>query len=87
MANSKTADKAKNGTGVIGIMLLVFLGLAPFYPEPHLVGKLQWVMGGAVGMQPMDWFDLFLHGMPWLILIGILVTKLKKIYSNTTQTK
>lgn len=45
------------------------LGLAPFLPEPHVWGKLKWVFGGAVGMQPMDWFDLLLHGIPWLLLL------------------
>ncbi len=45
------------------------LGLAPFFPEPHLVGKLRWVAGGAVGMAPMDWFDLVLHGAPWVWLL------------------
>jgi len=44
------------------------LGLAPFVPEPHLVGKLRWVAGGAVGMGPMDWFDLVFHGAPWVWL-------------------
>lgn len=44
------------------------LGLAPFSPEPHIWGKLKWIWGGAVGMQPMDWFDAFLHGTPWVLL-------------------
>ncbi len=44
------------------------LGLAPFRPEPHLVGKLRWVAGGAVGMGPTDWFDLVMHGAPWVWL-------------------
>lgn len=44
------------------------LGLAPFTPEPHLVGKLRWVAGGGVGMKPIDVFDLVLHGAPWLWL-------------------
>lgn len=44
------------------------LGLAPFAPEPHIVGKIRWVAGGAVGMTSMDWFDLALHGFPWLVL-------------------
>ena len=56
------------------------LGLAPFFPEPHLFGKIRWVMGGAIGMQPMDWFDLFYHGLPWILLlrIGILKTVNRK---------
>lgn len=45
------------------------LGLAPFFPEPHVLGKIRWVLGGADGMGSMDWFDLILHGTPWLLLI------------------
>jgi hypothetical protein len=48
------------------LMACLTLGLAPFFPEPHLLGKLSWVAGGAVGMQPLDWFDLAWHGLPWL---------------------
>ena len=51
--------------------LCMTLGLAPFLPEPHIWGKLLWVAGGARGMEPMDWFDLLLHGLPWLLLIRI----------------
>ncbi|MEQ8532655.1 MAG: hypothetical protein RIB86_12455 [Imperialibacter sp.] len=52
------------------LLLCLTLGLAPFFPEPHIWGKLKWVAGGAVGMQPMDWFDTIFHGFPWLLLIG-----------------
>ncbi len=52
------------------IMLCLTLGLAPFFPEPHVWGKLKWVAGGAVGMSTMDWFDLLFHGSPWLLLIA-----------------
>ena len=48
------------------MMASITLGLAPFFPEPHILGKLRWVMGGAVGMGAMDWFDLVLHGTPWV---------------------
>lgn len=44
------------------------LGLAPFVPEPHIVGKIRWVAGGAVGMGAMDWGDLLFHGAPWVWL-------------------
>lgn len=47
------------------------LGLAPFVPEPHVLGKLRWVLGGATGMGPVDWFDLALHGAPWVWLLGV----------------
>ncbi len=52
------------------------LGLAPFTPEPHLLGKLRWVAGGAKGMVVQDWFDLVLHGAPWVWLLAALGLKL-----------
>lgn len=54
------------------------LGLAPFFPEPHIWGKLRWIAGGAVGMKGIDWFDVLLHGTPWLLLARALVLKLVK---------
>ncbi len=55
------------------------LGLAPFYPEPHIYGKIKWILGGAHGMGIMDWFDVVLHGAPWVLLIRwIYVNKLKR---------
>jgi hypothetical protein len=51
------------------LMASLTLGLAPFFPEPHIWGKLRWVFGGAVGMQSQDWLDLLMHGLPWLLLI------------------
>jgi hypothetical protein len=60
------------------LILSLTLGLAPFLPEPHIIGKLRWVLGGAVGMQPMDWFDLVLHGTPWILLLIALYLKAKK---------
>lgn len=61
------------------ILLCLTLGLAPFSPEPHIVGKIRWVAGGAKGMQLMDWFDLVLHGFPWVLLLGYLILQLGKI--------
>ena len=54
------------------------LGLAPFVPEPHIVGKLRWVLGGAEGMAPMDWFDIVLHGAPWVWLAWSLLSQRNK---------
>ena len=62
----------------IGIIASLTLGLAPFFPEPHIWGKLKWVFGGAEGMQFMDWFDVVLHGTPWLFLIISLIFYKKK---------
>ena len=60
------------------ILLCLTLGLAPFFPEPHIVGKLKWIAGGAVGMQPMDWFDVVLHGFPWILLLRVIIIKIFK---------
>ena len=51
------------------LLLCITLGLAPFSPEPHIWGKLKWIAGGAEGMGPMDWWDVVLHGFPWVLLI------------------
>jgi len=59
------------------LLLCLTLGLAPYFPEPHLWGKLKWVAGGATGMAFMDWFDLFLHGTPFLLLIRVAIIKLR----------
>lgn len=64
------------------IFACLTLGLAPFFPEPHIWGKLKWVAGGAVGMQPIDWFDLVFHGLPWLLLLRLIVLTLTKILWN-----
>lgn len=50
-------------------LVALTLGLAPFAPEPHIWGKLKWILGGATGMQPLDWGDALMHGAPWLWLI------------------
>ena len=81
----KVANQAFNKNITLWLIASLTLGLAPFTP-PHIWGKLKWIYGGGAfsgenPMQPMDWFDLFLHGTPWLMLfisLGIaLKTKLK----------
>lgn len=60
------------------LVVSLTLGLAPFVPEPHIVGKLRWLMGGAVGMKPIDWFDLVQHGFPFVLLFRALFVKFRK---------
>ena len=60
------------------IIFCLTLGLAPFTPEPHIVANLRWVVGGAVGMTPMNWFDLLMHGTPFILLFRLIFLKIKK---------
>ena len=60
------------------VLLCLTLGLAPFFPEPHIVGKIRWIAGGAKGMQLMDWFDTVLHGLPFILLIRFIAIKFLK---------
>ena len=52
---------------IIVIIACLTLGLAPFTP-PHIVEKLQMLARGKL-VKPIDWFDLLLHGLPWILLI------------------
>ena len=50
-------------------MIIIFcltLGLAPFSP-PHVVEKIMMLLKGNL-VKPIDWFDLFFHGSPWILL-------------------
>lgn len=61
---------------LIWLLLSVTLGLAP-HKDPHLIGKIQWVLGGAKGMEILDWFDLVLHSFPWIGLLSVLIITAK----------
>lgn len=49
------------------IPLALLLGLAPFYPQPHLVEKLGMLLNGTLH-RPIDSFDLFWHTWPLALL-------------------
>ena len=49
------------------IIISLTLGLAPFVPEPHVWEKLKMLVDGSLG-KPVDIFDLFMHGTPWVLL-------------------
>lgn len=67
--------KLLNDWRIITVLCLT-LGFAPFFPEPHIIGKIKWIAGGANGMTIKDWFDVLLHGFPFLLLIRLIYTKL-----------
>ena len=57
------------------VALAVFLGLAPFTPEPHLVEKLRLLQGGTL-TRPIDIFDLAWHAAP----LALLAAKLLRLF-------
>ena len=50
------------------VLAAVFLGLAPFTPEPHVWEKLKMLADGTL-TRPIDIFDLLLHSAPFVVLI------------------
>ncbi|MBC8259861.1 MAG: RND transporter [SAR324 cluster bacterium] len=50
------------------IIICLTLGLAPFFPVPHIWEKLKMLYSGTL-VRPLDWFDLMLHSAPWILLI------------------
>lgn len=60
----------------IVILLCATLGLAPFSP-PHVIEKLSLLTEGRL-IKPIDWFDLLLHGFPWILLILKVLARLMK---------
>ena len=49
------------------IVLALTLGLAPFYPQPHIVEKVRMLASGTL-KRPIDLFDLCWHGWPFALL-------------------
>lgn len=56
------------------VFLCLTLGLAPYFP-PHLFEKVGMLLKGKL-VRPIDWFDLVLHSIPWVLLV------LKALYSR-----
>ena len=55
------------------IVLCLTLGLAPFFPQPHVVEKLRMLFAGTL-VRPIDIFDLLMHAAPWVLLAAKVVT-------------
>jgi hypothetical protein len=51
------------------VLAALTLGLAPFFPEPHIWEKLKMLAAGGL-TRPIDIFDLALHAAPWLLLLA-----------------
>lgn len=57
------------------IMASLTLGLAPFFPEPHIWKQIMNLYLGRP-MYGMDWVDVAMHGAPWLLFIVLGIRKL-----------
>ena len=49
------------------IVACATIGLAPLFPEPHAWEKLRMLVQGNLTLA-IDWFDLAMHGTPWVLL-------------------
>ncbi len=61
-------DKLPLLTLIIGALAL---GLAPFFPEPHLFEKTRMLFNGTL-VKPLDIFDLIMHAsLPVLLAVKL----------------
>jgi len=67
----------------LGLLVIaaLTLGLAPFVPEPHVWQKLTMLANGDLH-RPIDIFDLFLHGAPW-VLLGMKLIRIMLVKEST----
>jgi hypothetical protein len=59
------------------IPVALLLGLAPFYPQPHIVEKIRMLMAGTL-KRPIDIFDLFWHAWPFALLLYRIVLDIRR---------
>ena len=59
------------------LVFAIFLTLAPFYPQPHLLEKIQMLFNGELS-KPIDIFDLFWHSTG-LVLVGLKLLRMQQL--------
>lgn len=59
------------------VPVALLLGLAPFYPQPHIVEKTLMLASGTL-RRPIDIFDLIWHGWPFALIAVRLFRDLKR---------
>jgi hypothetical protein len=62
----------------VAVVLCLTLGLAPFFPEPHIVEKLRFVAQGRLS-KPIDIFDLLMHALPFVLVAAKLSVMRSKV--------
>lgn len=58
------------------VLACLTLGLAPFFPEPHIWEKLKMLVAGNL-TKPMDILDMVMHAAPFVVLVLKLVRMAK----------
>lgn len=56
----------------LAVIASLTLGLAPFTPHPHIWKQIKNLWLGR-HMAAIDWFDLLMHGAPWIFLFYVLI--------------
>lgn len=59
------------------IPVVLLLGLAPFYPQPHIIEKIRMLMAGTL-KRPIDIFDLFWHAWPFALLLYRIILDIRR---------
>ena len=60
------------------VPLVLLLGFAPFYPQPHIVEKLRMLLAGTL-KKPIDIFDLIWHAWPFLLLLYRILSDIRQL--------
>ena len=81
MDKEQSKSISKNSLLTMALIMSLTLGLAPFSPEPHIIGKIKWIAGGGVGMEFKDYFDFVLHGTPWALLLYAIYKKVADLFN------
>jgi hypothetical protein len=63
----------------------IFMSLAPFSPEPHLLEKSRMLLNGEL-VKPIDIFDLFWHSF-LIVLLAIRLIRYNKSKQSTMANK
>ena len=65
----------------IATVAVLTLGLAPFTPEPHIWKQIKNIWSGRQ-MQSLDWIDLLIHGVPWIVLFVVFAMEFRGKQTN-----
>lgn len=66
-------------------VMAIFMMLAPFSPEPHLVEKTRMLINGEL-VKPIDIFDLFWHSI-FVVVLVIRLLRYKAAAKNKANDK